>query len=135
MIAIFAFTHRFVAGAEFAPVPSVFRVSETPPTDSVVCALTVVTPVTADVRSIVQFPLAFVEQDVADTFPFDSVPGPESIVKLTSAPTAGTNPVPSFTFTCAVNVCVAPTRFTPFGLIWMFASTTRSGSHGPSEGL
>ena len=46
VIAIFAFTHVFVAGPELPRVPSVFRVSETPPTDTVVCALTVVTPVT-----------------------------------------------------------------------------------------
>ena len=40
-----------------APVPSVFRVRVTPATARVVCALTTVTPVTADVRLIVQEPV------------------------------------------------------------------------------
>ena len=33
----------------------------------------------------------------------------------------------------AVNVCVEPTEFVPSGVIEMFASTTVSGSHAPSE--
>ena len=53
-----------------------------------------------------------------------NAPGPLSIVKLICVPFgAFTTPVPSFTLTCAVNVCAWPTRFTPFGVIWMFAST------------
>ena len=56
-IRIRAFTHVFTAGPEFAPVPSVFRVKGTPPTVTVVCALTVVTPVTAEDRPIVQEPV------------------------------------------------------------------------------
>ena len=39
-IEIFAFTHVLVAGPELAPTPFVLRVSETPPTVTVVCALT-----------------------------------------------------------------------------------------------
>ena len=38
-------------------MPFVWRVSETPPTESVVCALTVVTPVTAELSVIVQLPV------------------------------------------------------------------------------
>ena len=63
---------------------------------------------------------------MAETLPLDSAPGPESIVKVTSLPGGGarTPPLPSFTFTCAVNVCVWPIGFVAVGgLIWMFAST------------
>src|SRR5207245_2687944 len=61
-----------------------------------------------------------------------NVPVPVSFSSVTvtvwGAPTpsgALTYPLPSpaFTFTCAVNVCGWPTRLTPFGVIWMFAST------------
>ena len=57
-IAIFAFTHRFVAGPEFAPVAVACGASARRHRPRrVVCALTVVTPVTAEVRSIVQEPV------------------------------------------------------------------------------
>ena len=42
-------------------------------------------------------------------------------------------PGAGLTLTCAVKVWFAPTRLTPFGVIEMLASTTLSGSHGPSE--
>jgi hypothetical protein len=120
-IEIFAFTHVFVAGPEFAPTPFVSRCSDTPPTERVVCALTVVIPVTFESRLIWQEP---VPPAVVHGFAVVNPPGPLSIVKLIDVPSgAGTKPLPLFTFTCAVNVCVAPTRFTPFGVIWMFAST------------
>jgi hypothetical protein len=116
-----AFTHVFTAGPESPPVPFVVRVSETPPTDTVVLALTTVIPVTAEVSVIVQLP---VPPAVVHGFGAPSVPGPEAIEKVICVPSgAGTKPPPGFTFTCAVNVCVAPTRFVPFGVIWMFAST------------
>ena len=83
VIAIFASTHLFVAGPEFAPAPSVLRVSETPATASVVCALTVVTPVTAELRLIVQEP---VPPDVVHGFAEVNAPGPLSIVKLICVP-------------------------------------------------
>src|SRR5712691_10641475 len=103
-IAILASTHVFVAGPEFAAVPSVFRVRETPPTKNVVCALIVVTPVVAEVRLIVQLPLAFVVHDVLETLPPDRLPGPAPIEKVTSTPDASAKAVPSLTLTCAVNV-------------------------------
>ena len=58
------------------------------------------------------------------------------IVKLIEVPAgAFSKPVPVFTLTCAVKTCGAPTGlFAVAGVIWMFASTTCSGSHGPSEG-
>ena len=82
------------------------RVSETPPTDSVVCALTVVTPVTAELRLIVQEP---VPPAVVHGFAVVNAPGPLSFVKLICVPFgAFTKPLPSpaLMFTCAVNVCV-----------------------------
>src|SRR6266542_2173811 len=131
-ITIAAFTHSFVAGGEFAPTPFVSRLSTRPPTDTVVCADTVVTPVRNDFNVTWQLP---VPPAVVHGFGDVNPPGPESIVKVIAVPSgAFTKPLPSFTFTCAVNVCESPTRSTPFGAIWMFASTTVSGSHGPSEG-
>jgi len=112
-----AFTQVLVAGPELAPTPSVLRVSDTPPTESVVWALTFVTPVTADVMVVVQLPEPPVV--VHDVGGF-GVPGPASMVNVISVPFGAlTNPPPepSFTFTCAVNVCVAPMRFVPFGVI------------------
>ncbi len=103
---ILASTHFFDAEPELAPVPLVLRVSVTPPTRRDVDAITEVTPVALDVRSMVQLPFAFVEQEVLDTLPFDKLPGPDSIEKLTSTPEASAKPVPSCTLTCAVNVCV-----------------------------
>jgi hypothetical protein len=79
-IVIFAFTQRFVAGPEFAAVPFACRVRETPPTETVVCAETTVTPVTPDVRLIEQLP---VPPAVVHGFGVVNPPGPPpSIVKL-----------------------------------------------------
>ena len=62
-------------------------------------------------------------------------PGPVFEKKIAVPSGAFTEPVPSLMFTCAVNVCGWPTRFVAvWGVIWMLASTTRSGSHAPSEG-
>jgi hypothetical protein len=119
-IAIFAFTHRFVTGPEFDPVPSVFRISVTPPTATVVCALTVDTPVVVELNATLQEP---VPPDVVQVVGV-TVPGPLSTVKLIDVPSgAFMKPEPSFTFTCAVNVCAWPTGLTPFGVIEMFASS------------
>src|SRR5260370_1318409 len=91
------------------------------------------TPVTNELRSTVQEP---VPPEVVHGFADVNAPGPESIVKLIWVPSSAfVKPVPSLTSTCAVKVCVAPTRFTPFGVIEIFASTTFNGSHGPSDGL
>ena len=64
-------------------------------------------------------------------------PGPETIVKLTEVPAgAGVKPVPGLALTCAVKTCVLPTGLIAVcGEIWMFASTTASGSHGPSDAV
>ena len=67
-------------------------------------AETVVTPVTAELRSIVQLP---VPPAVVHGFAGVKAPGPESIVKLIWVPSGAlTNPVPSFTLTWPVKVCV-----------------------------
>ena len=50
--------HSFVAGPELAPVASVLRVSETPPTSVVTCALTTVVPGVVETSVIVQLPVA-----------------------------------------------------------------------------
>src|SRR5262249_51197381 len=120
-----AFTHVLFAGSEFAPTPSVFRVSMMPPTFTFVWAPTTVRPVLLELSVIWQLPLP---SEVWHGFGDVNVPGPPlSIVKLICVPSgAGTKPTPSplSTFTCAVNVCVCPTRLVAFdGEIWMFAST------------
>ena len=128
-IAIFASTHRLVAGPELPPVPFVLRFSVTPATATDVCALTFVTPVIADVSSIVQEP---VPPEVVHGFGGVNPPGPLSFEKLICVPSGAlTQPVPSFTSTCPVNVCAWPTRLTPSGESRTLASTTRSGSQSP----
>ena len=72
---------------------------------------------------IVQLP---VPPAVVHGFGVVNAPGPVSIVKLICVPSGAfwKPPVPVFTLTCAVNACVAPTRFVAVGgVIWMFAST------------
>jgi hypothetical protein len=122
----------FVAGPELAPVASVLRVSVTPPTTVVTCALTTVVPGVVETRLIVQVPVA---PSVGHGLTVVNAPGPESIVKPISVPAGAlTKPEPVFTLTCAVKTWVAPTGLVAVGgLIWMLASTTCSGSHGPSD--
>src|SRR5215469_7964607 len=120
---ILAFTHVFVAGPLFPATPFVARVSETPPTDTAVCALTLVVPVIDEVSVIWH---EAVPPTVVHGFGVVNEPGPESIEKLIDVPSAALTkpaPEPSFTVTWAVNVCDAPTRFVPFGEIEMRAST------------
>jgi hypothetical protein len=93
--------HSFVAGVEFAPTPFVDRVSDTPMTDTVVCALTIVVPAVDETSVIEQLP---VPPDVVHGFAVVNDPGPDTIVNMIDVPSgAGTKPVPGFTFTCAVN--------------------------------
>src|SRR3954463_14534697 len=94
-IEIRALTQVLTAGPELSPLASVSRVSDTPPTDTVVWADTVVTPVTADERSIVHEP---VPPDVVQGFAPANAPGPLSLVKLICVPSGAlTAPVPSLT--------------------------------------
>ena len=80
-------------------------VNGTPPTVTVVWALTVVTPVIAEDSPIVQEP---VPPAVVHGFVVVNAPGPLSIVKLIVVPSGAFTkpPVPVLTFTCAVKVCV-----------------------------
>ncbi len=78
-----AAAHIFVAAPELPPVPSVCRVSESPPTGSVTCALTTVAPVTFETSVIEQLP---VPPEVVHGFADVNAPGPESIVKLIDVP-------------------------------------------------
>ena len=106
--------------------------TDTPDTDSVVCALTTVTPGIGELIVVVHEP-PVVEQPVGG-FGVDAAVS-LSIVNVTAVPSgAAVSPVPSFTNTFAVNVCVVPTRFVRSGAIVIRASTTRKGSHTPSEG-
>ena len=85
-----ASAHSFVAAPELAPTPLVSRCSETPPTLTVVWALTTVVPVTAELSVIVQLP---VPPAVVHGFAVVKAPGPESIVKLIWVPSGAlTNP-------------------------------------------
>jgi len=69
--------------------------------------------------------------------PPTKLPGPAVIAKWMTVPSgAFTEPVPSLTFTCPVSVWFVPAGFVAVaGVIWMFASTTFSGSHAPSDAL
>ena len=71
----------------------------------VVCALTVVTPVTAELSVIVQLP---VPPAVVHGFGDVNAPGPliDREADLRPVRRVHEAAVPSFTFTCAVNVCV-----------------------------
>src|SRR5262249_36610517 len=108
---------------EFAP-PFVVRVSDTPPTDTVVDALTTVVPGVAEVSVIVQEP---VFPAVVHGFGVPSVPGPDAIAKLIEVPAGAlTKPAPSprSTSTWPVSVCVAVTGLiADAGVIVMRAST------------
>src|SRR5690242_16199919 len=90
----------FVAGPEFAPTPFVVRVNDTPPTDSVVLALTVVVPAVGELITTVHEPVppAVVQVD-GPTNVADAPPALLSEKEITVPSGAFTNPVPEFTFT------------------------------------
>ncbi len=84
------------------------RCSETPATETVVCAEIVVCPVCVDVSVIVQLPVV---PTVEHGLGVVKLPTPLSLVKLTCVPGgAFVTPEPLSTETCAVNVRVAFTR-------------------------
>src|SRR5262249_10619429 len=115
-------------------VSPVARVKATLPTVTVVVAWMVVVPPVGELITTVQDPLPpdVVQLDgptnVAEA-PFEFVT--ENVITVPSG--AFAKPPPAFTFTVPVSVWFAPTGFVAVcGVIWMFASTTCSGSHGPS---
>ena len=104
-------------------MPSVVRVSATPPTETVVVALTTVVPGVFETSVMVQLPVV---PTVVHGFAVVNEPGPEPIAKLIDVPAgAFTNvPLPVFMLTCAVKTWLAPTGlFAVAGVIWMLAST------------
>jgi hypothetical protein len=94
-------------------------------------ALITVLPVTADEIVALHDPLPPEVMQFCDP----GTPGPAMIVTVQVVPSgAGTGPVPSFTVMWQVRVWFERTRFVAAaGVIWMFASTTRSCSQLPSE--
>src|SRR3954447_11673378 len=111
----------------FPPSPAfasaVARCSESEDTVTSVAAFTTVTPAVDEVICTVQEPVA---STVVHVFvPPTKLPGPLTIEKLINVPAgAFTKPVPSFTFTCPVNVWFVPAALSAVaGQIWMFPST------------
>jgi hypothetical protein len=124
------FTQIFWAFALSPGNPSpVVRVSDTPPTLTVVVALITVVPTDADVNVTVQLPVASTVRHGDPAI----VPGPLTFVTVMLVPAgAFTKPVPVFTFTCTVKVCVSLIgSVSVAGVIWMFASTAENGSQAP----
>src|SRR5690348_10497028 len=90
----------FVAGPEFAPTPFVVRVSETPPTLTVVLALTVVVPAVGELITTVHAPVPpMVVQVDGPTKVAVAPPAFDSEKEITVPSGAFTNPVPEFTLT------------------------------------
>ena len=105
-IAIFAFTHVFVAGPEFAPVP--FGVARQRDTADRHRRVRADRRHAGDRRAQVDRAGAR-PPAVVHGFADVNAPGPLSIVKLICVPFGAlTKPLPSpaLIFTCAVNVCV-----------------------------
>src|SRR5262249_20662941 len=119
---MFASTQLLAAFALSPAFPSpVERVSGTPPTEPIVDAFSVATPAVEEVRLTEHEPVPPAVVQLAGL----TEPGPVTTVKLIVVPFgAVTKPLPSFTFTCAVNVCGVPTSFVAVkGDSGMFAST------------
>src|SRR3954471_7440181 len=127
---MFASTYVLTASA-LSPgfASAVARLNVRPPTPTETEACSVVEPGEVELSVIEHSPLA---PAVVQLFAL-KVPVPFTVVKLTTAPAgAFAAPEPSLTFTWAVNVWAEPTSFVAAnGVSWMFASTTRRGSHAP----
>jgi len=134
VIWMFASTHAFCA---FAPSPGcvspVSRWITEPPTVTFVDARITDVPVAVDVIVAVHDPVA----PTVVQFCVAGVPGPAMIATVHTVPAgAFTWPVPSFTLMWHVSTWFVPTAFAAVGGVsWMFASTTRSGSHAPVDGV
>jgi hypothetical protein len=103
----------------------VVRVMETPLTVHVAVALITLFPALRDVIVIVHVPAAVVVHEFAST----KVALPVTMLKFTSTPGAGTEPLPAFWVTVAVMTWFAPTAFVAVsGDSEMLPSTTRRGS-------
>jgi hypothetical protein len=126
-----------LALVELPAEPFVVRVSETPPTDSVVVALIVVVPAVGELIVIVHEPVP--PTVLHELGPTNVAVAPPAFVseKLIVVPGgAFTYPLPSprFTFTCPVSTWFVPTGFSADGgVISMFASTQVFAA-GPESG-
>src|SRR3954453_8553183 len=122
VIEIDASTQFFVAlGPSLCWLSPVVRVRLTPPTLTVVVALTMVVPTVADVSVTVHSP-------VVPTVTHGElliVPGPLTLLTVTLVfAGAFTKPLPGFTFTCTVRVWMSPIGSVSVdGVMLMFAST------------
>src|ERR1043165_7656948 len=128
---MFASTQVLVAlGPSLCRPPPVVRVSETPPTDTVVVACSVVVPGVAEVITTSQVPVV----PTVVQFCVVGVPGPVRIETVQLVPAgAFTGPVPGSTFTWQCSVWLVPTSFVAGdGVNVMFASTHVFVAFGPS---
>src|SRR5262249_8992725 len=123
--------HVFVAsGLSPACVSPVARVSETPPTLTVVVAWIVVVPAVGELITTVQEPDPDApEPGVVQLLgPTQTAVAPpelvsEAVIEVPSGAFAN-EPDPLLTLTCRVSVWFVPTGFVAVcGVIWMFAST------------
>ncbi len=113
--------------AAFGPSPvfasPVVRVTETPPTETVVVACSVDVPGVADVITTSHVPVAPTAKQIWLT----GEPGPDRMLTVQDVPAgAFTNPFPSpaSTLMWQCNVWFVPTGFVAVsGVNWMFAST------------
>src|SRR3954470_10840608 len=106
---MFASTQVLTASALSPACASpVARCKLRPPTVTSVLARNVVTPAVAEGHVTEHSPVAPTVVHVGEL----NEPGPLSFVNVTSLSAAAfAKPEPSFTFTCAVNVCGEPTSF------------------------
>jgi hypothetical protein len=120
---MFASTQCLVAGPEFPATPFVDRLSETPMTDTVVEAFTVVVPTVDEVITTSHVPVPPLVVQFCET----GVPGPLVIVTVQTVPSGAFTYVfgePVLTLMWQWSVWFVPIGLTAFaGVIWMFAST------------
>src|SRR5207249_131203 len=120
-------------------LPAVSRVTWRPASVSVTDAFAVTVPVEGLVNTIVHWPLLSVVPSHVDELWSMTVLEPSESVSVywMSAPDEATKPLPSpeSCITVTVRVWGSPATFVASaGVIVMNASTTASGSHGPSDG-
>src|SRR5262249_28842491 len=111
----------------------VARFNVTPSTTTDVEAPTTVVPTVVETSVTMQVPVP--PEVVHWPFAGVNVPGPLTFEKVTTVPSGAATypPVPVFTFTVAVNVCVAPSGFVAdAGVMLMLASTHVLVAFGPS---
>ena len=81
-----ALTQVLTAGPELAPAPSVLRVSDTPATETVVCALTVEVPVVGELMVVVHDPVPPAVVQLVGGFGAEVAPLASTVVKVMTVP-------------------------------------------------